>query len=830
MRRPHGVLAALAATVLLVSVAGQARAAAARPWMDTGQSPQTRAQRLLVQMTLDEKITMLHGDGFAFNAGYAGHVPANTQLGIPDLYLSDGPNGVGNGSTGVTAFPAAVNGAATWDTDLMRRYGSAYGDEQSAKGHNIALAPTINILRTPKWGRAAETFGEDPYLTGRIAAAETAGTQGRHVIATPKHFAANNQELFRSGIDVRVSERALREIYFPGFEAAVRDGGAGAVMCAYPRINGTYACENPGTLGTLKTDLGFDGLVMSDWGATHSTVGSANAGLDLEMPGGTLLGPEYFGTALKAAVLAGQVTMATIDDKVRRILTSMFRIGLFDHPPTGGKDTTASTPAHRDLARDLSAQGTVLLKNDRGVLPLNARSLAVIGDDAGQNAQIGMGGSAAVNPTGTVSTPIDGITARAGAAVKVTYARGTLGTKPLPVLSGGPLGSGFAASYYSSSDLSGPPTITRTEPSVDLTAAPAGLPASWSARWTATFTPPATGAYRFSLDGAGDASLYVGGRRVLTNHQEFSGVSHAVVDLTAGQAVPISVEYSSAAALTGPALHLGWAAPDPALTGDAVTAARDADAAVVFVNDVTSEGSDRTTLALPGDQDRLIQAVAAANPRTVVVLNTSGPVLMPWLGRVAGVVEAWYPGQEDGNAIASVLFGDVDPGGKLPMTFPADERQGPAKTPAEYPGDGVTVHYDEGVLVGYRWYDAKNEKPLFPFGHGLSYTTFRYSGLRATRDAVQVRVTNTGRRAGTEVAQLYLGMPASAGEPPNQLKGFQKVRLSPGRSATVTFRLGTRALSIWDGGRWRVPAGTYRVTVGDSSRDIHATAHFTVAR
>jgi beta-glucosidase len=203
-------------------------------------------------------------------------------------------------------------------------------------------------------------------------------------------------------------------------------------------------------------------------------------------------------------------------------------------------------------------------------------------------------------------------------------------------------------------------------------------------------------------------------------------------------------------------------------------------------------------------------------------------VLMPWLARVAGVVEAWYPGQEDGNAIASVLFGDVDPGGKLPMTFPADERQGPAKTPAEYPGDGVTVHYDEGVLVGYRWYDAKNEKPLFPFGHGLSYTTFRYSALRATRDAVQVRVTNTGRRAGTEVAQLYLGMPASAGEPPNQLKGFQRVRLSPGRSATVTFRLGTRALSVWDGGRWRVPAGTYRVTVGGSSRDIHATAHFTV--
>jgi beta-glucosidase len=723
------------------------------------------------------------------------------------------------------AEPGHPGGAAAWDTGLTRRY----GEEQSAKGHNVALAPTINILRTPKWGRAAETFGEDPYLTGRIAAAETAGTQSRHVIATPKHYAANNQELFRSGIDVRVAERTLREIYYPGFEAAVRDGGAGAVMCSYPRVNGTYACENPATLGTLKTDLGFGGFVMSDWGATHSTVGSADAELDMEMPGGTLLGPEYYGTLLKAAVLAGQVKMPVIDDKVRRILTSMFRIGLFDHPPTGGKDTTASTAAHRALARDLSAQGTVLLKNERGVLPLNVRSLAVIGDDAGQNAQIGMGGSAAVTPTGTVSTPIDGITARAGSKVKVTYARGTLGTRPLPVLSGGTLGPGFVASYYSTPDLSGPVTVARTEPAVDLTAAPAGLPATWSARWTATFTPPATGTYRFSLDGAGDASLYVGGYKVLANHQEFSGVSHALVDLTAGQAVPISVEYASAAALAGPALHLGWAAPDPGLTGDAVAAARRSDAAVVFVNDVTSEGTDRTTLALPGDQDRLIQAVAAANPRTVVVLNTSGPVLMPWAGRVAGVLEAWYPGQEDGNAIASVLFGDVDPAGRLPMTFPADERQGPAKTPAEYPGDGAAVHYDEGVLVGYRWYDAKGEKPLFPFGHGLSYTTFRYGDLQASRDAVRVRVTNTGRRAGTEVAQLYLGLPASADEPPSRLKGFQKVRLSPGQTATVTFRLDARALSAWDG-TWRVRPGIYKVAVGSSSRDIRATGRFTVPR
>jgi beta-glucosidase len=796
-------------------------------------SAQQRAGALVAQMTLDEKISMVHGDQWPPAGAYAGHVPGVPRLGIPELFLSDGPNGVGNGNTGVTAFPVALAASSTWDTNVVRQYGTALGAEHAGKGHNVALSPTINILRVPEWGRAAETFSEDPYLTGQLAVAEVQGLQSQHIIATPKHYAGNNQEFYRFGVapngtnvNELISDRALHEIYEPGFEAAVRQGGAGSVMCAYNQVNGSQACENGDLLtGALKRAWDFSGYVVSDWfNAVKNGTKAANAGTDLEMPLGA-----GFGDALKQAVLSGAVAMARLDDMVRRVVTAMIQVGLFDHP-VGPPATDVSTAAHRQLATDIAEQGTVLLRNDHHALPLDrsVRTLAVIGYDAGAGTNITEGGSGAVNPSGTVVTPLAGITARAGSGVRVTYAPGTLGVVALPQLQ-----QALTGTFYASNDWTGPPVATVVGPP-DFSGPPVStLPATgWSARWTGTLNPTATGQYRFSILGNGRFRLTVDGKPLINvPYADFATLAQGITNLRAGRPVNITVEYASVAAIGPASMRLGWQPPDPALLDAAVTAARNADAAVVFVDDSTGEGSDRTSLSLPGDQDRLIEAVAAVNPRTIVVLNTGGPVLMPWLSTVDGVFEAWYPGQQYGTAIAALLFGDANPSGRLPVTFPATERQGPGRTPATFPGDGATVRYDEGILVGYRWYDATGQRPLFPFGYGLSYTDFRYDNLRVENArngtvTVSVRITNTGRRTGAEVVQLYVGSPSATGEPPRELQRFTKVSLDPGRSTTVRFQLESRAFAYWDprAQRWTVAPGRYHIMLGSSSRDIRATA------
>jgi beta-glucosidase len=808
-----------------------------------------RAERLVAQMTIDEKISLVHGTGFITGAGFTGFTPAIGRLGIPAFYLADGPNGVGNGAQGVTAFPAAINGAATWDTRLMRRYGEVLGTEHAGKGNDVALAPTMNILRVPGWGRSFETYSEDPELAGDVGAAEIRGIQSTGVIADAKHYAANNQETARDTVNAAIDERTLREIYTAQFEKAVRNGGARSVMCAYNRVNDRYACENPHLLtDILKGDWSFSGFVVSDWWATHSTEDSANAGLDLEMPGGerplfpggSSPSPERFGARLKAAVLAGRVPAARLDDMVARILTSRIASGQLDRTSTGNHAAVVTSEAHQDFAEQLSEQGTVLLKNAHGVLPLDPdhmRSIAVIGAAAEANALYTGGGSAHVNASGTV-TPLAGIRARVGEDVDVTYAPGTTGTAELPLMPTDRLtpssgtGTGLTGTYYASPDFSGAPVIERVDPTVHVAGNPDGLSGTWSAKWTGTFTPGTTGAHRFSLNNSGTARLYVGGRLVLTNYSQFGGgIGHAVVPLTAGTPVPIRVEYvaNTGFALPG-SLSLGWQAPNPALVREAVDAARAADAAVVFVNDIRTEGADLPSLALPGDQDALIDAVAGANPRTVVVLNTGGPILTPWADRVAGVLEAWYPGQENGDAVASVLFGDVNPSAKLPATFPRSDRQGPLQAPERFPGTNGVARYDEGLLVGYRWFDAMRQRPRFPFGHGLSYTRFAYGGLRVLPSArtggalVKLRVTNTGDREGAEVVQLYVGFPSSAGEPPRVLKAFRKVALAAGERTRVTLTLTRRDLSTWSTRRerWVTPSGSYRLMVGSSSRDIRS--------
>lgn len=830
-----------------------------RPWLDTSRPPEQRADLVVAAMTDEEKLKLLQGDteldanGTGVNA-CVGHISGIARLGLPRLCMGDGPAGVGNGMKGVTQFPAPVMGAATFDRDLMTAYGKALGAEHAGKGRNVVLAPTINIIRTPKWGRLAETLSEDPYLTAQLGASITSGIQSLGLIATPKHFAANNQEWLRLGdgpayeaTDAIVAERTLREIYYPGFEAVVKEAKAGSIMCAYNRINGLYACENPQTLGVLKR-WGFDGFVVADWYFAHrSTAPSVKAGLDISMPGGA--SPfgfaEFYGpNELKAARAKGAITQADIDGMVKRIVTPMFRLGLVDRP-IAAADAAANVrnPAHLVLSRKIAEQGTVLLRNERGVLPLRARSIAVIGDDAGPNVQTSerYGGFVKTEDVGTLKAPVDAIRAALGDGVAVTYARGTLGIAPLPAMPASAFDR-LTARYYASPDWSGEPVVTRGEAQIDYAeagpkAGVQGLPALWSARWTAGFVPPKTGNYRFSLNGGGEIALNIDGRRVAyVPKQSFRLATHGMVRLEAGKRVALELTYSNAPTLSANELRLGWQVPDDRLVDEAVAAARKADVAVVFVADHVSEGADRTDLRLPGDQDALIEAVAAANPNTVVVLHTVGPVLMPWRDKVAGILAAWYPGEQAADSIAALLTGKANPSGKLPVTFPADEVNGPADQPIRYPGIGTTARYDEGILVGYRWYDAKGIAPLYPFGHGLSYTRFAYSGLEVAKRGrgwtVRATVRNIGSVPGDEVAQLYVSMPAAAAEPPRQLKGFARISLQPGKSQTVEFPLDARSLSYWDESTrdWRMAQGTYRVHVGTSSRNLPLAEDFDPSR
>ena len=827
-----------AATRTAVTLAAPATIAAADscPWVHSKAPIAARVAQVLAAMTLDEKIQLVHG---VPGSAYVGYVPAIPRLCIPALKLEDGPGGVADGVTGVTQLPAPVAVAASWDTSVARAYGAVVGNEEWGKGANVNLGPTVNIVRDPRFGRAFETYGEDPYLAGQIAAAEIHGVQGEGVLAQVKHWVAYNQETFRNtpADDVVVARRTLREIYMPQFESAIRLGGASSVMCSYSTINGAWACGNGYTQDTvLKGQWRFPGFITSDWGATHSTVASATNGLDMQMPDSS-----YFGAALKAAVVAGQVPMARLNDMVGRILTEEFRFHLFEREQTGGLSTSVTSDQHAAFARRAAEQGTVLLRNAGNVLPLSAstvHSIAVIGAGAGEDAMTGGGGSAAVVAPYVV-TPFQGIARRAGSGVQVRYAQGTLppnGTLPpvppqyLSPSSGS--GHGLAAQFYNNMTLSGEPVLTRVDSVVgagwhERSPGPGVNTDKWSAKWTGTLTAPVTGEYTFSLTSDDGSRLFVNGAQIIDNWREQGATTEtAKVTLTAGQAVEIEVDYYQNGG--GDTVSLGWRVPGQAsLMDDAVALARSSDVAIVFAGDFESEGADLADLDLPGEQNQLIRAVAAANPNTIVVLNTGSAVTMPWVDGVKAVMEAWYPGQEDGNAIASVLFGDVNPSGKLPVTFPKSLADVPAASAAQWPGAGDHVQYSEGLDVGYRWYDAKGIAPLFPFGFGLSYTTFRFENLRVSRGrgrsvTVRADITNTGQRPGADVVQVYVGYPDATGEPPKQLRAFRKVQLAPGQTRHLTFSLGRDAFAHWDttANGWVVSAGDYRIGVGDSSADL----------
>ncbi|WP_405578662.1 glycoside hydrolase family 3 C-terminal domain-containing protein [Streptomyces sp. NBC_01190] len=849
MRRWKRTALPFAAAILLVggvtastagAATGRADTAAARPWANAAQTPDQRADALLAQMTLAEKLTMLHGGA---SCGYVGCVDGNTRLGIPPLHLQDGPVGAGDGLSNVTQMAAPVAGAATWDTSLMQSYGQVLGSEQWGKGTNVVLAPTINIVRDPRWGRAFESLGEDPYLAGQLGAADIQGIQSQGPMAQVKHYAVYNQETNRNNAsdNAIVSDRAEREIYTPAFEAAVKQGQVDSVMCSYSAINGPFACENgPLQNGTLKGDLGFTGFITSDWGATHSTVASANNGLDMEMPGS-----DYYGTALTNAVNSGQVSQATINDHVRRILVSMFRQGLFDNPNTGNVNAVVTSSAHAAVSQQVAEEGSVLLKNTGGVLPVasSVHSVAVIGDDAGTDAMTQGGGSAGVNPAHLI-TPYQGITSRAGSGTTVTYAPGVASSNgalpPVPAQYLTPssgTGNGLFGQYHNSTDLSGAVVASRVDSSIDSVyggASPAsGVNATnWSVKWTGNLTPPTSGSYTFSLNSDDGSRLFVNGQQIVNNWGDHGPTTKTgTVTLTGNQPVSVEVDYYQGGG--GSNVSLGWQVPGQSAHDQAVTAARNAALAVVFVSNFESEGSDLGSIDLSSAQNTLVSDVAAANPNTVVVVNSGSAVTMPWANSVRGIIENWYPGQEDGTAIARLLYGDTNFSGKLPVTFPQSLADVPAHTTAQWPGQNGTVQYSEGVNVGYRWYDSQNKTPLYPFGYGLSYTTFGYTNLTVGQPdtsgnvAVGFDVTNTGTRAGAEVAQVYVGQPATTGEPPKSLRGFQRVTLNAGQTQHVTLTLDARSFQYWNNG-WTNAAGTNTVSVGSSSRDIRLTGTTTV--
>jgi beta-glucosidase len=843
----------------------QAKAGDQKPWTDRSYTPECRARFALREFhTLDEKLRYLAPPPAA-EASTVRDVAK--LLFLPASGGSDGPAGLVRGDASATALPSPIAIAATFDRGAARRYGDILGAEFRTAGLGSILGPAFDIARSWRAGRTPESFGEDPFLTAEMAASEISAIQSRHVIATMKHFAAYTQEAGRVGGipsgthpagNNMISQKALREIYLPGFEAAVTRGRVGGVMCAFPRINGTYACENPLLFDILKREWRFDGTVTPDFPSGQRSIARAlAAGLD-----SGAFGPTTFNSGLakekplRQAVADGDIPEARIDDLILRRLVPMFRIGLYDDPPKKGEGPV-STPEHRAAAAQLLTEATVLLKNDRGILPFgaNVRSIAIIGAQATGEAIVVEQGSPYVKPA-HFEPALDAIKARAGKGMKVSFAPGTLGLAPLPLPADGLFRTGsdqpgFRADYVANMrmDFSGAPIGSETVKTIDLAKAPdlAGLPADngWSVRYTARLTPTKSGIHKFSLHGSGSARLVVDG--VERGHFEladFGSQVFANVALTAGKAVDIRIDYTPSAALRpvrmsqfamdmGLTLRFGYAPPDD-LIAQAAMAAKSADVAVVFVGLREGEGMDRNSLSLQNDQDALIEAVAAANPRTVVVLNTGGPVAMPWLGKVAGVMEMWKPGDALGTAVAQLLFGDREPGGRLPITFPVEESQGPATLPRQFPGtrDPVTgnidtAYFEEGVFVGYRYYDRHQQAPLFPFGHGLSYGQVAMTGLGIEQDDksgvfVKLRLENKGMRESTEIAQLYVGFPDGLGEPPRQLKGFAKATLKPGESRELVIELPRNAIRHWDedAAGWRVTPGTYRLYLGRSSRDI----------
>lgn len=805
----------------------------------------------IARLSLEEKVVLSAGA----DVWHTNPAPA---AGLPALKVSDGPNGARGGSFGgVTSVctPCGTALGATWDPELVRRIGALLGDEVVRKGGSILLAPTVNLHRHPLAGRNFECYSEDPFLSATMAVAFVSGVQSRDVAATVKHFVANDSEFERMTISSDVDDRTLREVYLRPFEAAVR-AGAWAVMTSYNKVNGTYASENAELVTELlKSEWGFDGLVMSDWFGTHSTVPAANAGLDLEMPGP----PRWLGARLLDAVRAGEVDEIVIDDKVRRLLRLAARTGQLDEPRPD-VEGAVDEPADRALVREVAAAAMVLLRND-GILPLSPDRigrLAVIGPCA-EPTPVQGGGSAGVSPHHVVSVAA-ALRDRLAGRVDVVVEKGCTIHQATPVLSGAHVRHdgrpGVALSFFDNPELEGAPVQLGRAGSLHRLwlgeFSPLLDPRRFSVRAEGELAASDSGVHRLTLTSAGRARVLLDGQQVLDTwtSQEpgtaFYGAGSTEVgvdlDLAAGEPHALVVEFRAHESGQMSGVTIGFLPPVPSdLMERAEAAAAAADVAVVVVGltaEWEHEGADRVSMALPGRQDELIDRVVTANPRTVVVVVAGSPTAMPWADRAGAVVQAWYPGQEAGDSVTDVLLGDVEPAGRLPTTFPIAASD--SASWADYPGHNGHVGYSEGVFIGHRSFDREGRTPRFCFGYGLGYTRIALGEVTLDRDRMSISardplaartqvsatVTNAGARAGSTVVQVYVRAPGRALPRPDLvLAGFGKVRVEPGETRSCTIELDPYAFAYWDvdTAGWAAEGGRHEVAVGFSSRELPAT-------
>ena len=799
----------------------------------------TNINKLIQDLTLREKISLMSG----FNSWYTNKI---NRLGIPSIKMSDGPNGVrGDSNSGKSSacFPCAISIGSTWDMDLINQLGIALGEEAKVKDVDVLLGPTINIHRHPLGGRHFESFSEDPFLTGKIATEYVKGVQSQDVAACLKHFIGNDTEYERHLVSSNIDEKTLREIYLLPFEMGIKEGNAQVVMSAYNKLNNIYCSSHKELLiDILKDEWGFDGYVVSDWGAALETEENAKGGLDLEMPGpGNVWGDQLF-----AAVSEGKVEEELIDDKVRRILNIANFSKRFENP-TNKPEQSNNSEEHRKLLKKAAASGMVLLKNN-DLLPLksNVKNLAIIGPNA-KEAQIIGGGSASLKPH-YQAHPLEAFQNKLGDHTNISYAKGCHTHKFLPRVNEGFMDDkeGFLVEYFEGSNFDENLLVKEHlignkfwvfEGFAKDVIAKFERP-DISVRFSCAYTPDISGQHEFEIFGIGKARLFIDGEELIDNWTEtspgeaffsFSSDSkRALVNLIEGTTYQLEIRYKFEGNF--PAIYIGCQAPDKVnLFDEALEVASAADQVILIVgtnSDWETEGNDRSDFNLPVNQNHLIEEVLRVNPNTLVVLNTGSPVKMPWADKAEAIMQTWFAGQEFGNALVDIITGEINPSGRLPTSFPKNIEDTPAFNSS--PGKDLQMNYDEKLLVGYRWYDKKNIKTLFPFGHGLSYTNFEYSDLevdvRATNMAsCKFSVRNTGQVAGIETAQCYVSFKTiDDSEPEKTLQGFSKIALNPNDESSIEINLNSRNFSSWNVAKrsWEVRAGSYEILIGSSAENI----------
>ena len=811
--------------LILVSVSIFAQT---KPYKNSNLTVEERVNDLLTRLTLKEKIDLLGGTGFATN-------PID-RLGIPELRMADGPVGVRWGES--TAFPVSIAMAATWDPVLIKGIGSAIGRETKGKARHVILGPYVNIARLPMGGRNFESFGEDPYLASRMTVNYINGVQSEGIAATVKHFAVNNQEHERMFVDVLVGERALNEIYFPAFKAAVTEANVFCVMSSYNKVNNHFASENDDLLiNKLKKEWEFNGLVMSDWGAVHSSTATIKGGLDLEMPHGKFMNRE----SILSALNKGEINLETIDMKVERILRVIIKLGLLDSEVWKENDELVNSPDNRKIAYETSLASIVLLKNENNLLPLQkdkVKSIGVIGPNA-KIARTGGGGSSLVSPIKPVS-PLEGIKNKLGKNINIEFAEGVRLDGDAKAISSQFLftdeklkTNGLKGEYFSNMNFSGEPKLTRIDKSIDFWWH-GGSPGknigedNFTVRWTGYLKAPLTGNYEINIASDDGIRFYLDDKLLINDwYDRGVSTSKTTISLEQNQLYNIKIEYYENGG--DAACMLGWNMPNEDLMKYAIEIAKSSDLVILFVGtslNFETEGRDRDNLSLPNNQDELILKVAEANKNVIVVLSTGSPVLMNnWIDKTPVVLQMWFAGSEGGNAIADVLIGEYNPSGKLPITFP--KRWEDSSPFSSYKSFSGRTYYSDDIYVGYRHFDKYGIEPLFPFGFGLSYTTFEYSNLSIASNDDELKINfvieNTGNKKGEEVCQLYIGAKNSKiDRPEKELKSFTKVFLAPGEKKQIEMRLPKSSLAYFNSqtNSWELDGNNYLLMVGSSSRNI----------